>query len=76
MIYEEENDAFEGKVENQPQEVEEQPQSRGYGGDREMHTVTCAECGQQTEVPFKPDGSRPVYCRDCYRDRKPRRSGG
>lgn len=40
---------------------------------REMHKVTCAECGIETEVPFKPDGTRPVYCRDCYQKRKPRR---
>ncbi|MGC9780094.1 MAG: DNA-directed RNA polymerase [Candidatus Heimdallarchaeota archaeon] len=40
---------------------------------REMHEVTCADCGQKTEVPFKPDGERPVYCQDCYRKRKPSR---
>jgi CxxC-x17-CxxC domain-containing protein len=50
--------------------------SRGrssFGAPREMHKVTCAECGKETEVPFKPDGSRPVYCKDCYAKRKPRR---
>ena len=40
---------------------------------REMHKVTCAECGKETEVPFKPDGSRPVYCRECYQQYKPKR---
>ena len=40
---------------------------------REMHKVTCAECGTETEVPFKPDGTRPVYCRDCYQKRRPPR---
>lgn len=44
-----------------------------YKEEREMHKVTCAECGAETEVPFEPDGKRPVYCRDCYRKRKPRR---
>ena len=43
------------------------------GPPREMHKVTCAECGQEAEVPFKPDGTRPVYCRECYRKKKPRR---
>ena len=42
-------------------------------GPREMHKVTCAECGKETEVPFKPDGTRPVYCGDCYKKNKPRR---
>jgi CxxC-x17-CxxC domain-containing protein len=43
------------------------------GAPREMHKVTCAECGKETEVPFKPDGTRPVYCRDCFQKRKPKR---
>lgn len=34
--------------------------------EREMFTVFCAECGVETEVPFKPTEDRPVYCRDCY----------
>ncbi|MFC1787090.1 CxxC-x17-CxxC domain-containing protein [Halobacteriota archaeon] len=40
---------------------------------REMHTVTCADCGTETEVPFKPDGTRPVYCRECYQKHRPKR---
>ena len=38
----------------------------GYGGPREMHPVTCSNCGKETEVPFKPRGDRPVYCSDCF----------
>lgn len=33
---------------------------------REMTKVTCSNCGKETEVPFKPTGDRPVYCRDCF----------
>ena len=33
---------------------------------REMHEAICAECGVTTQVPFRPSGDRPVYCRDCY----------
>ncbi|MCP3682848.1 MAG: DNA-directed RNA polymerase [bacterium] len=39
-------------------------------GPREMHKATCAECGQECEVPFKPSGDRPVYCKDCYKKKK------
>lgn len=35
-------------------------------GARQMHRVTCAACGKETEVPFKPTGERPVYCSDCF----------
>lgn len=33
---------------------------------REMFAATCASCGCETEVPFKPTNGRPVYCRDCF----------
>lgn len=33
---------------------------------REMHTATCAECGAEAKVPFKPRNDRPIYCSDCY----------
>ncbi len=42
-------------------------------GPREMHKATCADCKQETEVPFKPSGDRPVYCRDCYQNHRPKR---
>ena len=34
---------------------------------REMHAVTCDRCGIRTEVPFRPSGGKPVYCRSCFR---------
>ncbi len=33
---------------------------------REMFRITCAKCGKNTEVPFKPRTGGRVYCRDCY----------
>jgi CxxC-x17-CxxC domain-containing protein len=38
-------------------------------GPREMHPATCAQCGKETEVPFRPSGDRPVYCSDCFSKR-------
>jgi len=38
-----------------------------------MHEAVCSECGSPCEVPFKPDGNRPVYCQVCWKKRKPRR---
>jgi CxxC-x17-CxxC domain-containing protein len=45
----------------------------GYGAQRQMFQVICAECGKSTEVPFQPRGDRPVYCSDCFRKVKPSR---
>lgn len=44
---------------------------RGRGrGAREMHKATCADCGNETEVPFKPTTGKPIYCAACYRKRR------
>jgi len=29
-------------------------------------SVQCAQCGQQTTVPFYPSQGRPVFCRACF----------
>ena len=47
---------------------------QGQGGydrrPREMHKAVCADCKKECEVPFKPSGDRPVYCRECLSKRK------
>jgi CxxC-x17-CxxC domain-containing protein len=46
---------------------------RGGQGTRQMFKAVCADCGATTEVPFEPRQGRPVYCRDCFEKRNPRR---
>jgi len=44
-------------------------ENRGFRrdfGPREMHKAKCSDCGNECEVPFKPAGDRPVYCKECY----------
>ena len=36
------------------------------GGNREMHVAICAECGAETQVPFKPTTGKPIYCDECF----------
>jgi CxxC-x17-CxxC domain-containing protein len=36
--------------------------------DREMYPARCATCGIDIEVPFKPDGTRPTFCKECLKD--------
>jgi CxxC-x17-CxxC domain-containing protein len=39
----------------------------GYSsGPREMFSATCSSCGREAQVPFRPTGSKPVYCSDCF----------
>ena len=45
--------------------------SGGYSNaPRQMHAATCSNCGKETEVPFAPTSGKPVYCRECFQDRK------
>lgn len=55
------------------------------GGDRgpvTMHRAVCGDCGNNCEVPFRPNGDRPVLCSDCFGgkreggDRGPRKDFG
>jgi len=43
---------------------------RRFGGPREMHKIKCSACGKDAEVPFKPRGDSPVYCRECFMKKK------
>lgn len=41
------------------------------GGSHRMETrATCSQCGKETTVPFKPTQGRPVYCRECFQQRR------
>ena len=42
---------------------------RGDRGPVTMHSAICASCGKPCEVPFRPSGDKPVYCRDCFAGR-------
>ncbi|MBL8012944.1 MAG: hypothetical protein JNN05_03775 [Candidatus Omnitrophica bacterium] len=37
---------------------------------RQMYAVVCFECGKDTEIPFKPSGDRPVFCKECFSKRR------
>lgn len=43
----------------------------GYSsGPRQMYPATCSQCGRATEVPFEPRLDKPVYCRECFQERR------
>ncbi|PCI25601.1 hypothetical protein COB57_00015 [Candidatus Peregrinibacteria bacterium] len=39
---------------------------RQGGGRLEMHHAVCSDCGCDCEVPFRPTGSKPVFCSRCF----------
>ncbi len=45
------------------------------GGNSHSYTkvetrTTCSQCGKETTVPFKPTQGRPVFCRECFQQRR------
>jgi CxxC-x17-CxxC domain-containing protein len=43
---------------------------RDFDKPRSMFKATCSNCGRDCEVPFKPNGSKPVFCRECFQSNK------
>lgn len=37
---------------------------------RQMYPAICSNCGKETEVPFQPRNDKPVYCRECFQERR------
>ena len=35
--------------------------------DKRMHSAICTGCGAKCEVPFRPTGGKPIYCKNCFR---------
>ncbi len=42
----------------------------GQSYQRAETSTVCSQCGKQTTVPFKPTQGRPVYCRECFQQRR------
>lgn len=47
---------------------------RDYGRnnfeEKQMYQAKCDECGNNCEVPFRPTEGKPVYCQNCFGDKK------
>lgn len=54
----------------------DRPRFGGSNDRKEMFRATCADCGNSCEVPFRPTGERPIYCRDCFPKNAPARDQG
>ena len=48
--------------------------STGGGGydrpQRQMYPAVCSQCGRETQVPFQPRGDKPVYCSECFAEKR------
>ncbi len=32
--------------------------------------AVCSQCGKETTVPFRPTQGRPIFCRECFREKR------
>ena len=39
----------------------------GKGDWKQLFDATCASCSQACQVPFKPNGRKPVLCSNCFK---------
>ena len=40
--------------------------SESGAGAFQKFDAICSNCGKKCQVPFRPDGEKPVYCKDCF----------
>ncbi len=51
-------------------------QEKPAGKEIELYEARCQKCGKWTKVPFKPDPTRPVYCKSCLKENTEKRLNG
>ena len=44
--------------------------SRHGGRGRVETTAVCSRCGKSTTIPFRPTQGRPIFCRECFDQRR------
>lgn len=42
------------------------PQARAFGEQTETFKTSCSKCHAACEVPFRPNGKKPVFCKNCF----------
>jgi CxxC-x17-CxxC domain-containing protein len=53
-----------------PEAPRREPREEGGGPGRDTFIAICAGCGKEAVLPFKPRGDRPIFCIDCFEQKK------
>ena len=43
---------------------------RGDRGRLDLHKAICDNCGKECEVPFRPTQGKPVFCSNCFENKR------
>ncbi|MFA5174344.1 MAG: phosphoenolpyruvate synthase [Candidatus Pacearchaeota archaeon] len=57
------------KANEKTQKMEVEMEKKKWGFD-----ITCDECGKIDNVPFKPKKGWPVYCKECYKNKRSKKN--
>ncbi|MGD1003119.1 MAG: CxxC-x17-CxxC domain-containing protein [Minisyncoccia bacterium] len=49
-----------------PRDARTYRSARSGGEAFQKFDAVCSNCGKKCQVPFRPDGEKPVYCKDCF----------
>lgn len=58
----------ENEIKKNIQAESQQEQVSKIVKEKEMFDAECDTCGVAIQIPFKPDGERPTFCKDCLKD--------
>ena len=65
------SDCFENKKGPGAGRFEGRDESRFQRSDeRQMFDAVCDDCGNDCKVPFRPSGEKPIFCSNCFGDKK------
>jgi CxxC-x17-CxxC domain-containing protein len=42
----------------------------GQGAPKVETRTVCSQCAKETTVPFRPTQGRPVFCRECFQQKR------
>ncbi len=48
----------------------QQTQKKDNRPARKMYEATCFSCGETAQVPFVPTTGKPIYCNNCFAQKK------
>lgn len=64
------SNCFEGSKGSDSRRFEGRNDRPNRSEDREMFEAVCDSCGNTCKVPFQPRGDKPIYCSNCFGEKK------
>lgn len=63
-------DEREARSEGSPRFANDGGRGSERSEERQMFSAVCADCGDDCKVPFRPSSDKPIFCSNCFGDKK------